>query len=285
MVRQQMFLREVQRQAARWSGDWTKVVSMVPVLSKLTTTDLDSLSEALPVVEMALTLDTSRIYQVHVEGATQVIGGSDYVVANKTQIRWAVYQFEHPPLARDGDAVASAANESPAAGPSGSTTPAPLAGRPATAGPPKQGGYHDEAAWRLLARSTSLILEAPTTWAPGLGYDTAGVPIRAYSVEAPGGRRVKAAIAVGTAAGGIWGATEYWGVQALAWDDPPAIANPSATRTIGGRTYLLFYQGSSLHMVAWHDKGNTYWIVNTLDNALSNQLIMKLAESCRPVAR
>ena len=284
MVRQQMFLREVQRQAARWSGDWTRVVSMVPALSKLTTTDLDSLSQALPAVELALSLDTSRICQVHVESATQVIDGLDYVVASEAQIRQAVYQFEHPRAPYDGDGPASAAIASPAPDPTSYAEPSSLAHQPATASPPRQGGYHDAAAWRSLARSASLTIEAPTTWAPGLGYDTAGVPFRAYSLETPQGRRAKAAIAIGTAAGGIWEATEYWGVQALAWDDPPAIAHPNSTRSIGGRTYLLFYQGSSLHMVAWHANGNTYWIVNTLDNVLSNQLIMKLAVSCRPVA-
>ncbi len=109
------------------------------------------------------------------------------------------------------------------------------------------------------------------------------MPFRAYTVETPQKRHVKAAIAVGTAVGGSWGATEYWGVQALAWSDPPAIANPNSTRTVKGRTYLLFYQEPSLHMVAWHENGETYWVVNTLDNALSNHLMMKLAESCRPV--
>jgi hypothetical protein len=126
-------------------------------------------------------------------------------------------------------------------------------------------------------------LEAPTAWAPGLAYDTAGVPFRAYAVRTPDGRHVKAAIAVGTAVGGSWNATEYWGVQAIAWKDPPAIAHPSATRIVAGRTYLLFYQESSLHMVAWRENGNTYWVVNTLGNALSDHLMMKLAKSCAPV--
>lgn len=281
MVRQQMFLREVQRQATRWSGSWTKVVKMVHAISKLTTTDLDSLAQILPVVNMALNLNTAHIYQVHVEGTTPVIGGVDYVVASKAQIMQAVYQFEHPPVPH-GSGGAASAGASPAASPSGSATPSPTSSPAATASPARYGG-HDWAAWRTLARRTSLTLEAPTTWAPGLGYDTTGVPFRAYTVETPQKRHVKAAIAVGTAVGGSWGATEYWGVQALAWDDPPAIADPNSIRTVKGRTYLLFYQDKNLHMVAWHENGDTYWVVNTLDNVLSNHLMMKLAESCRPV--
>ena len=281
MVRQQLFLREVQRQATRWSGSWTKVVKMVHAISKLTTTDLDSLAQILPVVDMALTLNTSHIYQVHVEGTTPTIGGVDYVVATQAQIAQAVYQFEHPP-APHGSGGAASATASPAPSPSSSASPSPLTSPSASASPAKQSGY-DWSAWRTLAQSTSLPLEAPTTWAPGLGYDTAGVPFRAYTVETPQKRQVKAAIAVGTAVGGTWGATEYWGVQALAWNDRPAIADPNSTRTVKGRTYLLFYQDKNLHMVAWHENGDTYWVVNTLDNVLSNHLMMKLAESCRPV--
>ena len=285
MVRQQMFLREVQRQATRWNGSWTKVVAMVHAIGKRTTTDLDSLAQILPVVNMALTLDTSRIYQVHVEGTTPVIGGVDYVVASEAQIAQAVYQFEHPPAPHRSSSAAGQSSSAAASAPA-SASPSPLASPSATAPPaasPAKHGGHDWSAWRALAATTSLTLEAPTTWAPGLGYDTTGVPFRAYTVETPQKRHVKAAIAVGTAVGGSWGATEYWGVQALAWSDPPAIANPNSTRTVKGRTYLLFSQGSSLHMVAWHENGNTYWVVNTLDNVLSNHLMMKLAESCRPV--
>ncbi len=284
MVRQQMFLRAVQQQAMRWSGSWTRVVSMVRAITGLTTTDLDSLSQLLPVVDMALSLNTSHIYQVHVEGSTPTIGGVDYVVASPAEIAAAVHEFENPvtrhahPAASPVAQTSASPSTSPSAHASSTTATSSAAG---AAGARQQ--RYDWSAWRTLARHTSLTLEAPTIWPSGLGYDTAGVPFRAYSVQTPDGHRAKAAIAVGTVTGGTWGATEYWGVQALAWANPPAIANPNATRTIGGRTYLLFNQDKSLHMVAWHENGDTYWVINTLDNVLSNQLMMALAESCQPV--
>ena len=282
-VRQQLFLRAVQQQAMRWSGSWTKVVSMVRAITGLTTTDLDSLSQLLPVVDMALALNTSHIYQVHIEGTTPTIGGVDYVVASPAEIATAVQAFEHPVArhAHHGAAKSTASSSaSPAASPSRSASASPSPA--ASASPVKRSGY-DWSAWQALARHTSLTLEAPQIWPSGLGYDTAGVPFRAYSVRTPDGHSVKAAIAVGTVTGGAWGATEYWGVQALAWANPPAIANPNSTRTIGGRTYLLFNEDKSLHMVAWHENGDTYWVVNTLDNLLSKKLMMALAESCQVV--
>ena len=96
MVRQQMFLREVQRQALRWSGNWGRVLAMTRAIMGQTTTDLDSLSKLLPVVNLALTLNTAHIYQTHVEGSTPTINGVDYVVDTSEQIAAAVQQFENP---------------------------------------------------------------------------------------------------------------------------------------------------------------------------------------------
>ena len=283
IVRQQMFLREVQRQATRWSGSWTTVVKMVRTITSLTTTDMDSLSKLLPIVNMALTLNTSHIYQVHVEGSTPTIGGVDYVVATPGQIAQAVQQFEHPPQPHSATASASA---SPQASPSASRSASPAAGsggsgpRRLYQGAATAADVYDFSGWQALARRTSLTLEAPTAWAPGLGLDTAGVPFRAYAIKTPSGNRA-AAIAVGTVGGPV--STEYWGVQAMHWNDPPAIADPSSTHTIAGRTYKLYYQDAALHMVAWQENGDTYWVINTLDNLLSNKLMLTLAKSCAPV--
>ncbi len=285
MVRQQMFLREVQRQAMRWRGNWQRVLGMTRAIMKQSTTDLDSLSQILPVVNLALTLNTSHIYQTHVEGSTPTIGGVSYVVDTPSQIAAAVHEFENPPAPRARSGRASPV-ASPSASPS-ATSSATASATPAVSPPPSAAAAprqrYDWSAWRALAQSTSLTLEAPTTWDPSLGYDTAGVPFRPYSVETPDKRQVKAAIAVGTVVATGRGATEYWGVQALKWTDPPALANPNSTRTIGGRTYLLFYQDRSLHMVAWQENGASYWVINTLDNVLANDLMMALAESCQPV--
>ena len=279
MVRQQLFLREVQRQGTRWSGDWTRVVAMAKAISGLATTDLDSLKELLAIVNMALTLDTSHIYQVHVEGSMPLIGGVSYVVASPSEVARAVHEFENPvPPPVQRAAAGTAVSPSAAASPTRAASPSPGA-----AAAQRQG--YDWSAWRALARRTPLTLEAPTVWPPGLGYDTASVPFRAYSVETPDRRHVAAAIAVGTVTDAVSGVTEYWGVQALGWNNPPAIAHPSAMRAIAGRTYLLFYQGRSLHMVAWREHGATYWVINTLDDELSNHLMLALAESCLPVSR
>jgi hypothetical protein len=35
--------------------------------------------------------------------------------------------------------------------------------------------------------------------------------------------------------------------------------------------------------VAWREHGTLYWIINTLDNELSSDVMLGLATSCKPV--
>ncbi len=128
--------------------------------------------------------------------------------------------------------------------------------------------------WARLARGTPLRLQAPTAWASGSTWDQ----FRRYSLRTADGRRVAAAVAVARTP-----ESGYWSVQAMRWTDPPAVERPTATRSIGGRTYRLFYQGSHLHLVAWTERDTLYWVVNTLDDQLPDRVILGLAASCRPV--
>ena len=128
--------------------------------------------------------------------------------------------------------------------------------------------------WQQYDQKTPLKLEAPTAWSPGFTYSE----WRNYSIETTDGKHLAASVAaVQTAQYG------YWDIQATRWLDPPLIAHPNSTQTIDGRTYLLFYQGDNLHMVAWKEHGTLYWVLNTLDNQLSNDLTPGLATSCKPV--
>lgn len=349
MVRQQMFLREVQRQSTRWSGDWSRIIRMAKAISGQTTTDLDSLKQILPIVSMALTLDASHVLTVHVEGSTPMIGGVSYVVASREQIASAVAKFQHParaasassrPLpkssyrvrvigARGSQNVAGRmAKElrrrgymaAAVAGSEGAQATTVISAARSLSAPARTlarllsparveltrstHGFadtihvvlgmlsarslqeqasastaietarrHDWSAWKALGKETPLKLEAPTDWSPGLAYDQ----FRAYRVRTTDDRRVAAAIVVGTYGSGSWG------VQAMRWTDPPAIADPASVQTVGERSYMLFYQGKHLHMVAWKENGALYWVVNTLEDELPNDLILALATSCRIV--
>ena len=68
--------------------------------------------------------------------------------------------------------------------------------------------------------------------------------------------------------------TEYYGVSGTNWDDPPILDNPSETREIDGRNYLLFYDGGRLRMVGFKTEQGAYWVTNTLDPARSTEAEM-----------
>jgi hypothetical protein len=72
---------------------------------------------------------------------------------------------------------------------------------------------------------------------------------------------------------------QYYGVQGMNWGAPPILDNPSERRTMNGRKYELFYDGSRLRLVSWRSGNASYWISNTLLNAIGNQQMLALARS------
>ena len=355
MQRQQLFLKELQRQSGRWSKDWRKVLKLITAIKKETTSDIDSLKSLEPLVELIFQVNTSKVYTVHLEGSTPTINGASFVVPTQQQIDQAVAEFTHPtqPPAKtagpkvtkkmftvtvyNGSGVAglgtSAANQLAAIGyrtEVGADAPefpgkvtivyaprslsaaaqvvadmfwpsdvrlidrAPgtadgirvfvtssftgVISVPQTAQQEQQtllkDQNYDAASWQALAAKTHVHLEMPTAWSPGFSYDQ----FRAYSIKTVDGKNSSAAVAVVRApAGG------YLNIQAMRWLDPPAIQNPNSTQVIAGQEYMLFYQADHLHMVAWKRNGTLYWVLNTLDNQASNDLMMGLATSFQPV--
>jgi LCP family protein required for cell wall assembly len=79
------------------------------------------------------------------------------------------------------------------------------------------------------------------------------------------------------------GSNEYWGIQQTGWDEPPILEEPTLERTIAGRDYKLFFSGAKLHIVAFEQDGNAYWVVNTLQNKLSNETMLAIAKGLQPL--
>jgi LCP family protein required for cell wall assembly len=81
------------------------------------------------------------------------------------------------------------------------------------------------------------------------------------------------------------GSNEYWGIQQTSWEDPPILDDPTLERTIKGRSYKLFLSGAKLHIVGFQQDGGTYWVVNTLKNALSNETMLAIAAGLKPLGQ
>lgn len=76
----------------------------------------------------------------------------------------------------------------------------------------------------------------------------------------------------------------YWGVQETTWADAPVLAGTHITKRVGGRTYGYFFQGVHLHMVVLYSGKASYWVVNTIDDSLSNETMIAIAKGLRPVS-
>ena len=76
-------------------------------------------------------------------------------------------------------------------------------------------------------------------------------------------------------------AGEYYGVQGMQWKDPPILDGPHDERRINGRTYLVYYDGRRVRMVAWKTKRGTYYVSNTLVRTLSSKKMLAIASSLR----
>jgi LCP family protein required for cell wall assembly len=81
------------------------------------------------------------------------------------------------------------------------------------------------------------------------------------------------------------GLGDFWGIQMTDWEDAPALGDPNDSTVIKGRTYRLYYNGSNLHMVVLEAGGATYWVTNTILDKLSNETMLEIAKSLRPLSR
>jgi LCP family protein required for cell wall assembly len=72
---------------------------------------------------------------------------------------------------------------------------------------------------------------------------------------------------------------QYYGVQGIAWTNPPLLRSPSGTRDVNGKKLYLYANGGRLTTVAWHNGPYVYWISNTLTSTIPNPQMVGIAAS------
>jgi polyisoprenyl-teichoic acid--peptidoglycan teichoic acid transferase len=104
-------------------------------------------------------------------------------------------------------------------------------------------------------------------------------PARAYDLRDRSGRLHNAYVAVWQqdTLGG------YYDFEGTNWLGPPLVAHPNEERKIGHTKYMIFTDGSHIHLVAWRTGGMLYWLTNTLLEDLSNQQMLAIARSAKPL--
>jgi polyisoprenyl-teichoic acid--peptidoglycan teichoic acid transferase len=104
--------------------------------------------------------------------------------------------------------------------------------------------------------------------------------VRRYDIAGPGARLYPSYVMV-IDRGGLG---EYYDVEGTTWSEPPLLSNPTSQVHVGSRTYELFYDGEAVKTIAWHERGGTYWVENTLTDGLSPQDMAAIAEQTVPVS-
>jgi hypothetical protein len=75
---------------------------------------------------------------------------------------------------------------------------------------------------------------------------------------------------------------QYYGVQGTTWQDPPILAKPTKTESVGGKQLLAYENGGKVSLVAWRAPGGVYWISNTLADDIGNAQMVAMAASLAP---
>jgi LCP family protein required for cell wall assembly len=102
-------------------------------------------------------------------------------------------------------------------------------------------------------------------------------PVRAYTI-AKGHKAVRLVYSTNTVG-------DYWGIEETDWTDAPVLQEPNFKHRIRGREFSFYYSGSNLHMIVLREHGATYWVENSLLDKLSNETMLAIAKSLRPLGK
>ncbi len=119
---------------------------------------------------------------------------------------------------------------------------------------------------------------------PGLGVcsDPSSDPIRSYNIPAAGDgdNSMYAMFGMGDPDNTLG---NYWGIEETRFTDAPILQTPNATRKMDGRTYLYFFNAQHIQTIGFVNDGVAYWVQNTLLDGLTNQEMIAIARSLKPV--
>lgn len=72
---------------------------------------------------------------------------------------------------------------------------------------------------------------------------------------------------------------EYYGIEGTTWKDPPLLGLATDDVRLAGRTWRVQHDGRKIRRLFWRTSWGTYWISNTLTNALSTREMYALART------
>ena len=292
-ARQQDFMREA-RQKLPPGTLIRERNELLDIFTEYTTSDISDGVTLLELLKTFLAVQSAPVREVHFP-ADLGDGTSGYVTASEDAIKKAVEQFlgvGGTPGARPGGEADQPPPEED------KQKPDDRGGDGKSDDEPKQdfvGPEMDDSTeqGQLYANQMSKVktgggepmidfpIYYPTRLAPGSTINEASraFPIDGPDKEAYRGYKMVVDIPGINFGNGLF--SEYYGVSGTDWVDAPILDNPSETRTIDDRDYLLFYDGDRLRLVGFKTKNAAYWVNNTLLQSLDEGQMLSIATSMR----
>jgi polyisoprenyl-teichoic acid--peptidoglycan teichoic acid transferase len=258
-TRQQDFLRQVKAQVGAF-GIIKDRDKLLHIFSAYTSSDLNSRSGILRLLKLAVFSAQKPVQEIHFHAKV----GPSYVYARPSVIAKVVTQFLGVKASK---------------GPKGVLRPKSAADRrrqrqqdigleyaPAP--------FRDQALQAVNDKVGVFPVYYPTKRVKG--SLTIGPPA-VYSIVTRSGRKYPAYRIV--IKKGYVG--EYYGLQGTTFTGAPLLDQPHTSRTIRGRKYQLYADGSHLRLVSWRSGKSVYWISNTLLLSLTNRQMLSIAASTK----
>jgi LCP family protein required for cell wall assembly len=128
-----------------------------------------------------------------------------------------------------------------------------------------------------LVKKVPFPLEVPTILESTSEPDTlpGDVPVREYTIY-----QSYKAVSLVFHTGGL---NEFWDIEETNWPDPPILGDKSFQHDLGGREFQEYWDGPHLHMIVLRVGNNSYWVVNTLQDDLSNTTMIAIAKGLKPL--
>jgi LCP family protein required for cell wall assembly len=285
-ARQQDFLREARQKveprellgAVAGIGIGTELID---IFTEYTRSDIDSAADVLGILKSFAAVREVPVNEVHFEGD---IGGPDdpFVTSTDNQVQQAIDEFLNG-VGSTGQRGGEKSNKKKGKGKKKDKKKGGGDGADVVATDALADDKFPTLADRFKAdadknaRRLGIPVFYPTAVVPG---STFGTDSRTYEYENEDNKKesaYKTVIALTTPTT----LTEYYGLMGTTWEDPPILRNPSEVRKIDGREYLLFYDGGRLRLVGWKEKGNSYWLNNTLLQSIGEAEMLAMATSIR----
>ncbi len=263
-ARQQDFLRQVKAQVGI-----TKLIDqrdqLIKIFGRVTQSDIGSENAVLRLLNLVIASASHPISEVHFEAKL----GPSFVTAGPKKIHKIAQEFLSVSPANPAGA--------PPGGGGGQPNPGGGGGGGGGDGLVDASGTGKQIALRLVEQGLhGLQAVYPRRLTPGAQFIA---PPRNYEIINRQNRHFPA-FRIVISKGKIG---EYYGIQGTTWTDPPILRSPSTIEKHDGVRYMIFRDANRVRLIGWRTGGGTYWISNTLSETLSEQQMMAIARSTKPL--